>query len=163
MKILATLMFLLAGGPAWQWPLLGPAGSPPTVVRPYSPPRLRWEPGHRGVDLAVAQPAPPVLAAGPGTVAFAGSVFGQDVVVIAHGAVRTSYEPVAATVSVGTVVARGQPIGVLEPGHCPAAPCLHWGLLSGHGHAVRYYDPLILLGLFHLRLETVEPGSARSG
>jgi murein DD-endopeptidase MepM/ murein hydrolase activator NlpD len=150
-----------ASGPSavksiWQWPLVGPDGSPPTVTRPFDPPVHRWLPGHRGVDL-VAPGATEVLAAGPGTVAFAGTLFGQGVVVVAHGAVRTSYEPVspAATLHVGDSVAAGTPLGTLNPGHCRGSPCLHWGLLTGHGHGVRYYDPLLLLGLVHLRLEPV--------
>jgi murein DD-endopeptidase MepM/ murein hydrolase activator NlpD len=107
------------------------------------------------VDLA-ASGATEVLAAGPGTIAFAGTLFGQGVVVVSHGGVRTSYEPVTATVHVGDAVVAGTPIGTLSPGHCTSSPCLHWGLLTGHGHGVRYYDPLLLLGLVRLRLEPVD-------
>ena len=145
------------GTSVWGWPLVGAGGSPPSVVRPFSPPVRRWLPGHRGVDL-VAAGTTTVLAAGPGTVSFAGTLFGQGVVVVAHGAVRTSYEPVvpASTVHVGDFVAAGTPLGTLSPGHCPdSLPCLHWGLLAGHGHGVRYYDPLLLLGRIRLRLEPV--------
>ena len=140
----------------WRWPLVGSGGSPPQIVRPFKPPPLRWLSGHRGVDLATSGAAR-VLAAGPGTVAFAGTLFGQGVVVVSHGLLRTSYEPVTPSVHVGDVVAAGAPIGTLAPGHCPTAPCLHWGLLTGRGHGVRYYDPLLLLGLVHLRLEPVRP------
>jgi len=166
MKILMLLSILFSGAPpataagsgssVWQWPLLAPGGAPPTVVRPFDPPARRWLSGHRGVDLA-APGATEVLAAGPGTVAFAGTLFGQGVVVIAHGGVRTSYEPVASApaLHVGDAVVAGTPIGTLSAGHCRSSPCLHWGLLSGHGHGVRYYDPLLLLGLVHLRLEPV--------
>jgi murein DD-endopeptidase MepM/ murein hydrolase activator NlpD len=161
MKILMLVALLLAGSPSagkpvWRWPLPGPGGSPPTVLRPFNPPAHRWLPGHRGVDLA-APGAAEVLAAGPGTIAFAGTLFGQGVVVVAHGGVRTSYEPVepAANLHVGDPVAAGTPIGTLSPGHCRPTPCLHWGLLTGHGHGVRYYDPLLLLGQVRLRLEPV--------
>lgn len=140
----------------WRWPLVGSGGSPPQVVRPFKPPALRWLSGHRGVDLATSDAAQ-VHAAGPGTVAFAGTLFGQGVVVVSHGLLRTSYEPVMPSVHVGDVVAAGAPIGTLAAGHCPSAACLHWGLLTGHGHGVRYYDPLLLLGLAHLRLEPVRP------
>src|SRR3954453_1199592 len=54
---------------AFGWPL---AGSPP-VTRPFEAPLGPFGPGHRGVDLAAA-PGAPVLAAGPGVVAFAGMV-----------------------------------------------------------------------------------------
>lgn len=142
----------------WQWPLRGAGGSAPEVVRPFKPPALRWLSGHRGVDLAVTEPgSAQVLAAGPGTIAFAGTLFGQGVVVVSHGALRTSYEPVTPSVHVGDVVTAGSRLGTLASGHCVAAPCLHWGLLTGHGHAVRYYDPLLLLGLAHLRLEPTGP------
>lgn len=147
----------VGAGTVWSWPVAGSAGSPPVIVRPFQPPAKRWQAGHRGVDLAAAAGSD-VLAAGPGTVAFAGTLFGQGVVTVSHGAVRTSYEPVKATVHVGDVVAAGQKIGELESGtgHCRGSPCLHWGLLSGHGHGVRYYDPLLLLGLVRLRLEPVD-------
>lgn len=146
-----TSMF---GGSVWQWPLVGGGGSPPTVVRPFDPPTHRWLPGHRGVDLD-AHGATQVFAAGPGTVAFAGMLFGEGVVVIEHHGVRTSYEPVDASVDVGDPVARGTPIGTLGAGHCGLRACLHWGLLTGHGHGVRYYDPLLLVGAVRLRLEPV--------
>jgi murein DD-endopeptidase MepM/ murein hydrolase activator NlpD len=141
----------------WQWPVLGPGGAPPEILRGFHPPAQRWLAGHRGVDLAAPDGAP-VLAAGPGTVSYAGTLFGQGVVVISHGSVRTSYEPVKPSVHVGDIVARGSPIGTLAAGHCPVSAntgqaCLHWGLLAGYRHAVRYYDPLVLLGLSHLRLE----------
>jgi len=139
---------------SWQWPLHNPGGGPPLVMRSFHPPAERWQAGHRGVDLAGTE-GDPVYAAGPGVVSYAGAVFDEGVVVIAHGSVRTSYEPVVATVHVGDAVARGSPIGHLAAGHCPNRACLHWGLLTGHRHGVRYYDPLILLGLSHLRLEPV--------
>lgn len=190
MKIVALLALLLALGPAagsstrigsaasaiaavaaeppvgpsaasagWQWPLRGPGDRPPTILRGFHPPPERWLAGHRGVDLAGAE-GDPVYAAGPGVVSYAGPLFGQGVVVITHGSVRTSYEPVVPGVHVGDDVARGSPIGRLAAGHCPDRACLHWGLLTGHRHAVRYYDPLVLLGLSHLRLEPL--GSPRT-
>ena len=94
-----------------------------------------------------------VLAAGAGVVLFAGRVVDQGVVVVGHGVVRTSYEPVSALVSVGQRVGAGQVLGTLELGHCARAACLHWGLLTGHEHATVYYDPLLLLGCGAVRLE----------
>ncbi len=46
-------------------------------------------------------------------------------------------------------MAAGQQLGLVAatPGHCAPAVCLHWGLLSGSGHASAYLDPLSLLGL----------------
>lgn len=112
------------------------------------------------MDLAVrgsAGGASQVLAAGPGTVTFAGALFGQGVVVIEHHGVRTTYEPVDASVRSGDAVVAGTVIGTLVAGHghCASSACLHWGLLTGRGHGVRYYDPLLLVGGLRLRLEPV--------
>lgn len=55
---------------------------------------------------------------------------------------RTTYEPVRATVKKGDKVTPGDIVGVVEPtgSHCQAS-CLHWGLLR----ADTYLDPLSLL------------------
>jgi murein DD-endopeptidase MepM/ murein hydrolase activator NlpD len=113
------------------------------VLRGFAPGPQPWSPGHRGVDLGAPAQAP-VLAAGAGRVTFAGVIAGQGVVVIEHGTrLRTTYEPVVATVTVGQVVTAGQLIGTLQPGvrHGPSGPCLHWGARVGDG----YLDPLLLL------------------
>ncbi|HTJ65936.1 MAG TPA: peptidoglycan DD-metalloendopeptidase family protein [Actinospica sp.] len=153
---------------AWTWPLSEPiAGAPPpgaphdpairagpTILRPFEPPPHRWDAGHRGVDLA-GDVAEPVRAAGPGVVLYAGQLFGRGVVVIGHGVLRTSYEPVEAQLPVGAAVTLGEQVGTLDAGHCRSGACLHWGLLTGHGHATTYYDPLLLLGCGRVRLEPV--------
>lgn len=111
---------------------------PITVVAGFDPPAQRWRAGHRGVDLAGRGT---VRAAGAGTVTFAGQIAGRGVVSVSHGRLRTTYEPVAATVTVGQSVAAGQAIGTIGVGgHC-SARCLHWGLLAGE----EYLDPLLLL------------------
>jgi len=147
----------------WIWPLSLPgaggsggsgARSGPAILRPFQPPPHRWDPGHRGIDLA-GYARDPVLAAGSGTVLYAGRLVDRGVVVIGHGVIRTSYEPVDATVSVGASVSPGEEIGTLDPGHCASAACLHWGLLTGHGHGTTYFDPLLLLGCGQVRLEPV--------
>lgn len=133
-------------GDGYRWPVDGQ----PSVTRPFDPPAQRWLPGHRGVDLA-GEPGAVVRAAGAGVVFFAGPVAGQGVVSVAHGdRLRTTYQPLTPVVSAGDVVAAGDPIGILEPGHagCPVAACLHWGLRQGE----RYLDPLALLGLGRVRL-----------
>ncbi len=131
--VLAALTF--------SWPL-----SPPTVVRPFDP----WLTGHRGADLA-GSPGAPVLSAGPGTVLFAGVVAGRGVVSVVHpGGLRTTYEPVHATVGAGDAVRAGSAIGTLAAGHpgCPVAACLHWGLRRGDV----YLDPAALMGRGRVRL-----------
>jgi murein DD-endopeptidase MepM/ murein hydrolase activator NlpD len=127
----------------WRWPLL----VAPRVVRGFQPPPQRWLAGHRGVDLA-AVPGDTVVAAGAGIVTFAGPLAGRGVVTVTHGVLRTTYEPVTATVEVGDAVSAGDPIGVIAAGasHCGGYPsCLHWGLLQGDV----YLDPLLLLGVSH--------------
>jgi murein DD-endopeptidase MepM/ murein hydrolase activator NlpD len=116
---------------------------PGAVITRFVLPEVSWGSGHRGVDLA-GTPGEIVLAAADGTVTYAGVLAGRGVVVVDHGVVRTTYEPVAATVEVGDMVSRGQPIGRLQAGHptCPGTTCLHWGLRDGDA----YLDPLLLLG-----------------
>ncbi|MGI5269734.1 M23 family metallopeptidase [Nonomuraea sp. CA-218870] len=131
--------------PSWRKPLDGDL----RILRRFSPPPAPWLAGHRGVDLA-APPAAPVLAAGPGTVGYAGSVAGRGVVTVDHpGGLRTTYLPVAPAVRPGDPVAAGDHLGDLAPTppHCPES-CLHWGLREGE----TYLDPLLLLSAARVRL-----------
>ncbi len=131
--------------PQWRLPLTGSA----VVSRPFVAPAARWLPGHRGVDL-LSWPGTQVLAASEGTVTFAAVLAGRPVVVVRHGGVRTTYEPVVASVRVGEHVHGGEPIGrLLAAGsHCAPAACLHWGALRGNV----YLDPMSLLGAQRVRL-----------
>lgn len=134
-----------APDPVGVWPL-----APPTeVVATFDPPDDPWGAGHRGVDLA-GSPGQPVRAALPGQVAFAGRLAGRGVVVVDHGATRTTYEPVTASLTMGDPVAAGDRIGTLEVlgSHCAPAVCLHWGWLRGQ----TYLDPLRLVGAAPVRL-----------
>ncbi|MGZ4454736.1 MAG: peptidoglycan DD-metalloendopeptidase family protein [Oryzihumus sp.] len=153
--LVATVLATLVAGPASAgtvvpdpvgvWPL-----SPvPEVVTGFDPPSSPWGAGHRGVDL-LGHVGQTVRTALPGSVSFAGSIAGRGVVVVDHGATRTTYEPVDATVTVGERVAAGDPVGRLQAGasHCPPRACLHWGWLSGPD----YLDPLRLVGLGPVRL-----------
>ena len=123
---------------AWVWPL----APPPEVERRFDPPPHPWGAGHRGVDLAGAE-GQQVRSAGAGVVVYAGLLAGRGVVSVSHGALRTTYEPVAPTVRAGTRVAAGTVLGTLtvEGNHCRPTACLHWGLRHGE----RYLDPLALL------------------
>ncbi|MEU8784527.1 M23 family metallopeptidase [Streptomyces sp. NPDC048637] len=130
-----------------SWPVGGPAGIPPTVVRGWEPPPAPWAAGHRGVDLAASAGAV-VRAASPGRVIYAGAVAGRGVLTLevsrsGSPPLRTTYEPVRSTVRKGQRVTAGQPVAVLQRGgpfHC-REPCLHWGLRRG----TTYLDPLSLL------------------
>ena len=66
-------------------------------------------------------------------------------VVVSHGDIRTTLEPVTGSVPVGRGVAAGDVVGVLEAGHAcgTGSSCLHWGLRRGE----EYLDPLATVGL----------------
>ncbi|MDP9445305.1 MAG: NlpC/P60 family protein [Actinomycetota bacterium] len=123
----------------WTWPLQ----PTPRVVRSFDPPTQPWLPGHRGVDLAGA-PGQPVLAPTAGVVRFAGQIAGRGVVVVEHGELRLTFEPVSAAVRVGAWVRSGTVLGHLRltQSHCRPAACLHWGVKRGD----TYLDPLRRLG-----------------
>lgn len=121
------------------------------MTRAFNPPAKPWLPGHRGVDVA-ARTGQTVHSAGSGFVTYASMLAGRGVVTVQHGTLRTTYEPVTATVSVGEFVFAGEGIGHLSPGlsHCSRSgrvQCLHWGLRRGFS----YLNPLILVG-GHVRL-----------
>jgi len=123
----------------WTWPV-GPIH---VLVHAFDPPGTRWGAGHRGVDLAAAVGAS-VLAPADGQVSFSGMVAGRPVVVVVHaGGLRSTFEPVSTTASVGQRVSRGAPVGTIAayPGHCAPSSCLHWGVLR----ADTYLDPMALL------------------
>ncbi|MBB4963952.1 murein hydrolase activator EnvC family protein [Saccharothrix violaceirubra] len=133
----------------FTWPLRPPH----EVVRPFVRPPTPYEAGHRGVDLA-ALPGAEVLAAGVGTVAHAGQVAGRPVISIDHpNGLRTTYEPVAPTVTLGQPVDRGTPIGTLLTGHegCPRPACLHWGVRR-KTQKDAYLNPLHLIARPKIRL-----------
>lgn len=132
------------------WPL----APRPSVIRGFDPPQLRWGRGHRGVDL-LGRAGQPVRSALGGRVSFAGRLAGRGVVVVDHGGVRTTYEPVRSAVHRGDTVRRGERIGELQRGgsHCFPRACLHWGLLRGQ----TYLNPLTLVGAGPIRLLPLDP------
>lgn len=127
------------------WPL----DPRPEVVAEFDPPSTPYGSGHRGVDLA-GSVGQEVRAAAAGRVTYAGSLAGRGVVVVSHGATRTTYQPVRATVRVGRSVVAGEVLGELEASgsHCAPRACLHWGLVEGE----TYLDPLTLVGAGPVRL-----------
>ncbi|MEV5875589.1 M23 family metallopeptidase [Streptomyces sp. NPDC052101] len=123
-----------------------PVGVRPLVLRGWEPPSTPYGPGHRGVDLS-APAGSPVRAVAPGRVSFAGRVAGRGVVSVDLSGtdLRTTYEPVTASVRKGDEVEAGEVVGTVDPtdprgSHCATA-CLHWGLRRGK----TYLDPLSLL------------------
>ena len=140
-----------AAGGRLDWPL----EPRPAVLRTFDPPAVKWNRGHRGVDLA-GTAGQTVHSAAAGTVVFAGELAGRPVVSIDHpGGLRTSYEPVRAAVRPGQLVADGAAIGVLVTGHagCGATACLHWGAMWGPASRADYVDPLGLVATTPIRLK----------
>jgi murein DD-endopeptidase MepM/ murein hydrolase activator NlpD len=152
---LAVLLLTAPAAHADDGRLAWPLRPRPAVLRTFDAPDPDWQHGHRGVDLAGSVDAP-VLAAGPGTVVFAGMLADRPVVSIAHpGGLRTSYEPVTATVRAGQVVEAGTVLGRLIAGHpgCGAPVCLHWGAMWGPAARADYVDPLGLVITTPIRLK----------
>jgi murein DD-endopeptidase MepM/ murein hydrolase activator NlpD len=141
--VLAALLLVpAAAAPAdtaprasWDWPL-----SPrPAVLRAFDPPDKPWMSGHRGVDLEAMHDGVPVTSPESGTVSFVGVVVDRPVITIDHGGgLRSSFEPVESPLTAGTPVAKGETIGTLQPGHCGALACVHWGVRQGDA----YVNPL---------------------
>ncbi len=133
--------------PIGVWPL----APEPEVVAGFDPPDSPYAAGHRGVDLS-GNPGQRVRSALPGTVTYAGALAGRGVVVVDHGPTRTTYEPVAATVSVGDHVSAGHRLGSLQliGSHCFPRACLHWGWIRRADET--YLDPLRLVGEGPVRL-----------
>jgi murein DD-endopeptidase MepM/ murein hydrolase activator NlpD len=119
-----------------------PLPAPVTVAVPFRAPTTRYTAGHRGVDL-VAEPGAEIYSPTDGVITFAGDVAGRGVVVIRHGDLRSTLEPVIPAVAAGDAVAAGALVGVVEAGHAPCLPgtCLHWGVRVND----EYVDPMLLL------------------
>lgn len=138
--------------PLWEFPLV-PA---PAITRGFEPPPHNWLPGHRGVDLQ-ARDGQSVFAPTNGLVVYVSNLAGRGVVVIKHGHLRTTYEPVYSKLAIGDFVFRGDQIGRLECGvsHCCQAGqvrCLHWGSLKER----QYLNPLSKVDV-HVRLLPIDP------
>jgi murein DD-endopeptidase MepM/ murein hydrolase activator NlpD len=146
-----------AGDGSWLWPVDRPGGGPPSLAGEFDAPDTPYGPGHRGIDLPTLVGAP-VRAVAGGTVTFAGSVAGTDVITIDHGIERSTYQPASARIVVGDAVDAGEVIGTVVLGrfHC-ASPCLHLGRIAEDGD--RYLDPLDRLS-GRSRVRLVDPDGA---
>jgi len=97
-----------------------------------------------------------VLAPTDGVVTFRGVVVDRAVLVIqTAGGLRTTFEPVDSSLTVGTAVSQGQAVATVAatPGHCAPATCLHWGVLRDE----TYLDPLVLVGAVRVILLPLRP------
>ncbi|MDR2453563.1 MAG: peptidoglycan DD-metalloendopeptidase family protein [Bifidobacteriaceae bacterium] len=121
----------------FDWPLAPPV----EIVRAFDLPAQPWLAGHRGVDLRAPAGAA-VLAPAAGAVSFNGWIVDRHVLVIRHGELASTLEPVLSDLAVGAVVARGEAVGAVAAGeawHCQ--DCLHWGVRRQE----QYLDPTLLV------------------
>src|SRR5205085_1399165 len=91
------------------------------------------------------------LSIGAGIVTYAGPVAGRGVVVVDHGLLSSTYQPVTPAVGSGDTVSTGTVLGWLQSlhSHCLPSACLHLGVRR----AGRYLDPLRLLPSRPVRLK----------
>lgn len=127
-----------APGYPWTWPVEGAH----TVTQAFRAPAHEYGPGHRGMDVAAA-PKGVVHAPAAGVVAFRGDVAGRPLITIDHGGgYVTTLEPIASTLTPGTVVAAGDDVGTTAAGGHAARGTLHVGVrVDG-----RYVNPRGLFG-----------------
>ncbi|MDR1633475.1 MAG: peptidoglycan DD-metalloendopeptidase family protein [Bifidobacteriaceae bacterium] len=121
----------------FQWPVPPPV----QIVRPFDLPAEPWLAGHRGVDLD-APAGSNVLAPAAGTVSFNGWIVDRHVLVLQHGELASTLEPVVSDLAVGDWAEQGANVGAVAAGeawHCQ--DCLHWGVRRGDQHL----DPTLLV------------------
>lgn len=148
--VLLVLISIAGAVPAFAYvdPTTG-SSTATNVTRRADIPEKNWLPGHRGVDLA-ARTGQDILSSDDGVVAYVGVIAGVPVVSVDHpDGIRTTYQPVHATVRVGDEVKEGQPIGRMAPPH-GEHDGLHWGARSGKD---AYINPLSLLDAPQIRLK----------
>ena len=132
--------------------LAWPVAEPVEVLRGFDGPAQPWLPGHRGVDLK-ASAYESLLAPGDGTISFAGTVAGKQVVSIRCRNLTLTFEPAVTDRSVGAQVKRGEPFATVgeESDHCDG-PCVHWGVRRGKQ---AYLDPQDLVMPWRIALKPV--------
>ena len=158
----AVVVLILTAGAVPAFAYVDPTTGSSTatnVTRRADIPEKNWLPGHRGVDLA-ARTGQVIYAAEDGVVAYVGVIAGVPVVSVDHAdGIRTTYQPVHATVRAGDKVKEGQPIGRMAPPNGDHDG-LHWGARTGKD---TYINPLSLLDAPQIRLKPVDaPGRTRS-
>lgn len=148
LALLAVIGLAAPSAHAYVDPTTG-ANRARAVLRGADLPEHDWQPGHRGVDLAL-DVGGDVLAADDGVVAYSGVVAGMPVVSVDHpDGIRTTYQPVHGLVDAGATVTAGQVIGRLGT-HPGGEEGLHWGARTAPGV---YLNPLGLLTHPTIRLK----------
>lgn len=146
--VLVTALFVSyssLGSPAAA--LAGERFVPPVdgrIIKRFEEPLGPYAAGHRGLDFGIP-PGTPVVAAGSGTVKFAGPVArdGLFITIIHSGGLETTYSYLSKVdVAAGDRVTAGDTIGKSGDGH-PGwnTPALHFGAKQSG----KYVDPELLL------------------
>ncbi|WEV71758.1 peptidoglycan DD-metalloendopeptidase family protein [Bifidobacterium sp. ESL0790] len=115
------------------WPV-----HPAVVIRKFNGPARKWEPGHRGVDIAAVE-GTPLTAPASGFISFVGLVAGKSVVSIRHGRFTLTFEPAQTELPIGTPLVKGAPFATVAgvSDHCTGV-CVHWGVKDAKRN---YTDP----------------------
>jgi murein DD-endopeptidase MepM/ murein hydrolase activator NlpD len=121
----------------FRWPVPEPV----TIVKAFDGPAQPWLAGHRGIDLA-APVGSTVFAPAAGTVSFNGFVVDRHLIVIDHGELRSTLEPVTSDLALGAAVAGGQGVGTVSAEAAHTSGAVHWGVRRGE----QYIDPALLVG-----------------
>jgi murein DD-endopeptidase MepM/ murein hydrolase activator NlpD len=139
----------VSGRGRWAWPVAAHV-----LAAGFVAPATPYAAGHRGIDLRAAE-GTVVTAPADAVVRFSGMVVDRPVLTLDHGGgVLSSYEPVASTLPVGSVVGRGGIAGtVAAGGHCDGT-CLHVGVRVDGDYVspLLFFDrvpPAVLLPLGH--------------
>ena len=122
------------------------------LVEAFDGPAQPWLSGHRGVDLAAAE-GDALLAPADGTVSFAGTVAGKQVVSLRHDGLTLTFEPAVTSRGVGARVSRGDAFAEVgeRSDHCDGA-CVHWGVRR----ADDYLDPEPMTAKRRIALKRME-------
>jgi hypothetical protein len=150
LKIIALVTLIIASSfpraePSAIWAEITPFFEQ-KLVQEYRAPVHQYSSGHRGIDLRIPL-GDPVVAPEAGEIIFSDQVVDRNVVtLLTDSGHKASFEPVCASVAVGTFVTQGDPLGVhCQPEvsyqyHCSS--CVHASARSSFG----YLSPLFLMG-----------------
>ena len=118
----------------------------PSTINPYVGPHWDKGPGHRGIDISLAENFE-LKAPFSGEVHFVGKVVDRKVItLISDSGLKASFEPVCSDLARGQRVIKHQPIATRCAAdanyevHC--ASCIHFSIRNEYG----YLNPLLFYG-----------------
>ena len=138
--------FPAVSGTPRRWPIDS------QITRGFEPPVENWLAGHRGIDLA-ATSGESVRAPEDGVVSWIGTIDGVPMLNLSHtGGIRTTYQPVHTSLTLGTRVAGGDEIGWVAE-NVDEIEYDHEGMHFGVKRGDHYLDPEVWLAA--KRLSTI--------